>query len=754
MSVIARARWANLALVAGAALSVLLLVWSGRSATRVEEVRRGHLLPVFHQDEVTRIELRRGSRRSVVVRRHVPAQGEAGDDAPAGADLPTADWLLTEPFETDADPVPVDKLLGSLRYATWERDVTGVDPLAAAGSDAGAPSAAALLSDQVLSLEMGGVNYQLRLGGPSVSPPASRYVEVREGNGPAHTYVVKKSVLDELFVPADGFRGRQIVPYSKNSTARLVLSSSAGVRRLRRVGEDFQFEDMHENQRARRDEVDRLFFALARASADPILDPEAARVALAGEPGVHIGIVPRASEKAEASLAFGGTCPLDPEKTVAMRIVPEPLAGCVERSVLGALREPASSLIDSSLFTFHADEVDTVNIVEGDQVLDFARQGDGFVLRQPRPAALDGEAAKDRLSRLLGIDGTLLLGRDKPAKAAEFSAEVVTLESSARPGAERTKETIRVSPARPDGSRLAYREADGAVLVVPRDDSFALHADATLLKDHHIFDYPLTAVRGIEIKRGTSRELIKRTPTGGLSLIEPKGFEIDGGTAVEIIDQLRTLHALRWISDTAAPGFGLEKPRLSVKFTVEVEDRTVERTLLLGRAAPGGFYASVDRDPGVFVAPRALERTLSNLPINRGVFAAERGSIVELQLTTGDNRGKLFFKRVGGQLVLQKGSTNFDMARLDDLLDTIETLRPDAVVHTGAAGPGEGLRKPTLTVYIRRQAPESVGMPPIRFNIGSRDVYQDASIYYARHASVNATYALPRSQVQRLLDLF
>jgi hypothetical protein len=142
------------------------------------------------------------------------------------------------------------------------------------------------------------------------------------------------------------------------------------------------------------------------------------------------------------------------------------------------------------------------------------------------------------------------------------------------------------------------------------------------------------------------------------------------------------------------------------------------------------------------------------LPINRGVFAAERGSIVELQLTTGDNRGKLFFKRVGGQLVLQKGSSSFDMGRLDDLLDTIETLRPDAAVHTGAAGPGEGLRKPTLSVYIRRQAPEIVGMPPIRFTVGSRDVYQDASIYYARHASVNATYALPRSQVQRLLDLF
>jgi hypothetical protein len=533
----------------------------------------------------------------------------------------------------------------------------------------------------------------------------------------------------------------------------VLLSSPAGVRRLRRVGDDFHFEDMQENQRARRAEVERIFLALARASADPILELEVAQAAIGNEPGVHVAVLPSAPDKPEASLAFGGTCPSDPEKTVAVRSLPEPLAGCVERSVLGALREPASSWIDISLFSFHADEVDTVQIVEGEQVLDFAREGDGFVLRQPRAAALDAEAAKDRLSRLLELDGTLLLGKEKPAKAAEFSAAVVTLESSARPGGERSKETLRVSPARADGSRLAYREADGAVLIVPRDEAFALHADATLLKDHRIFDYPLTAVRSIEIKRGTSRQVLKRTAEGGLSLIEPKGFEVDGGLAVEIIDALRTLRALRWISDSAVGGFGLEKPRISVKLSVELEGRVVERTLLLGRAAPGGFYASVDRDPGIFVAPRGLDRTLTSLPLNRGVFSADRNSIIELQLMAQD-RGKLLFKRVAGQLTLQKGSSTFDLQRLDDLLDAIETLRPEAAVHTGIAGPGEGLRKPILTVYIRRQAPENVGMPPIRFSVGSRDVFQDASIFYARHASVNATYALPRSQVQRLLDLF
>jgi hypothetical protein len=768
VSVVSSARWANSGLVLVAVVAVLTLVWSGRSATRAEsEVRRGHLLPVFHQEEVSRIELQQGLKRSVIERRRAAPEPHQQAEPGGDADVLASEWTLSEPFETDADPVPVEKLLGSLRYATWEREAPEVAaapvappvPAVALGVDAGAggstraPGGGSSDLSRQLSVQMGSLAYRLRLGAPSVSPPGSHYVEVSGGDGPAHTYVVKKSVLDELFVPGDGFRGRQIVPYRKGSTARLVLSSAAGVRRLRRVGDDFHFEDMQENQRARRAEVDRIFLALARASADPILDLEVAQAAIGTEPNVHIAVVPMAQDKPEASLTFGGTCPSDPNKTLAVRSLPEPLAGCVERSVLGALREPASALIDSSLFAFHADEVDTVQIVEGDHVLDFAREGDGFVLRQPHAAALDAEAAKDRLSRLLGIEGTLLLARDKPAKAAEFSAVVVTLESSARPGAERTKETLRISPARADGSRLAYREADGAVVLVPREEAFVLRADSTLLKDHRIFDYPLSAVRGIEIRRGTSREVLKRTATGGLSLLEPKGFDVDGGLAVEIIDQLRTLRALRWVSDAPVAGLGLEKPRISVKFTVELEDRVIDRTLSVSRAAPGGFYASVDRDPGVFVAPRALERTLTSLPLDRALFSADRNSIMEIQLTTPD-RGKLLLKRVAGQLALQKGSVTFDLARLDELLDAIETLRPEAAVHTGVAGPGEGLRKPILTAYIRRQAPENVGMPPIRFSVGSRDVFQDASVYYARHASVNATYALPRSQVQRLLDLF
>ena len=68
-------------------------------------------------------------------------------------------------------------------------------------------------------------------------------------------------------------------------------------------------------------------------------------------------------------------------------------------------------------------------------------------------------------------------------------------------------------------------------------------------------------------------------------MLEPKGLAVDGGLALELIDQLRTLRAVRWVSDGPVAGFGLEKPRVSVRLQVEVDGREIDRFLVLGRTA-------------------------------------------------------------------------------------------------------------------------------------------------------------------------
>jgi uncharacterized protein DUF4340 len=751
MNVLARSRLVNLGLLALATLSVCLAFWTTRlPSSGQEQARKRHVLEVFRQAEVQRLSVRHGSKKSVLARQKPSAATPAGDPNALGAGSASDAmdvWTLVEPFETDADQEGVEKLLGSLQYATWERELPAP----------GTPDtpATGISPEREIELFMGPLSYRLRLGADAVSPVGSRYVEVKTSNGDVHVYVIKKRLVEELFVEADAFRGRQIVPYQKSSIERLIISSAAGVRRLHRFGGEFHFDEMQEGQRVQRAALDRIFTALARAAAEPFLDVAVAEAALSVDASVRVSLWPVLADKPEASLEFGGVCPGEPEKTVALRHVPEPLAGCVPRNVLWALREPASALVDRALFGFNADEVDVVQISEGDQVLEFARSGDGFVLQKPRPAPLDAEAAQDRLSRILDIQGELAMDRGKPANPAQFAAATLTLESSSQPGAESAKETVRVSAAAPDGSRRVLREADSAVLLISAESALGLHADATLLKEHQVFDYQIRDLRSIEVVGFGIKQKLLRSPDGALRLVEPRGHEVDGGLAVALIDELRSLRALRWVSDSESKGFGLAKPRAEVRLVVDVEGREVERTLLIGESAPGGYYASVDRDPGVFVTARGIERVLRTWLLDRSVFAADRASIVELTLDA-QKSGKIVLKRIAGQLTLQKqkGSAEFDASRIDELLEAIEALRPDAAVHLGAALPGEGLKRPILTAVIRRQSPANVGMPPIRFSVGSRDSWEDASIYYARHGSVNATYALPREQVQRLLDLF
>ena len=220
------------------------------------------------------------------MRRPRPALAQplgASEDAASaehGEDAPESEWSLREPFETDADPQPIDQLLGSLQYATWVREAEAP------------PAEAASVAQPELVVALGQVTYRLRLGGDAVSPPGARYVEVSSEASGSHTFVIKKRLAEELFVEADAFRGRQIVPYSKRSVARIVLSSAAGVRRLRRVKDDFHFDGMEDNQRAEHHAVDRIFLALARARAEPFVDLELAKAAAAPDPTVRVSLVP------------------------------------------------------------------------------------------------------------------------------------------------------------------------------------------------------------------------------------------------------------------------------------------------------------------------------------------------------------------------------------------------------------------------------------------------------------------------------
>ncbi len=797
MSLLWRARLINAALlVIASAATALCYVELDRPDPVQLQARRQHLLPIYRADEVQRVVVVSDGQRTVIERgasAAPPPEAEEGSPlpglAPADEDEPPPGprWVLAEPFETDADPAAVDKLLSTLRYATWLRELEepppgGFGPTAAPPSpavtppgDAGAlpagptdsgasPTAAAAGSvapgAALLEVDMGSVGYRLTLGGLSVSPSDSRYVRLERlgpGSSRPRYFVIGPRLVREVFVDGDVFRGRQIVPYSKRSIRQLILSSAAGVRRIARTDGVFRFDGMEEGQRVERRGLDRIFLALARSVADPLIDVNVARAALSVQSSIHISLLPLDPDRPEASLEFGGDCPGQPGKALALRHLPEPIAGCVSRGVVAALREPAEVLIDRGLFSLGQDEIDTLRIQAHERGLELVRRGGGFQMRRSGAGAelvdVEREVAEDRLRRILGLRGDLLTGRHKPSGSAAFSGARVTVESSAVPGKERVVETVLVSKPRKAGSVWVHRESDGAVLLLSAREALALEPDSTLLKSRQIFDYSLSQVRGIRIERGRDSQALKRSEAGAVELVAPRGYSVDAGLAAELTDTVRNIEASRWVMDTTTKAFGLAKPDAVVTLELEVDGRELTRTLRIGDAAPGGYYASVDRNPGLFILPRRVWRVLDTWLIDRGVFRAEAESIHEISIDVR-KRGKLLVRRVGGVLTVLKSPETFDPDALPDLVHALEDMHPEAAVHLGKPARGEGLRRPPVSVKVRRRSEKNVGMSALSYTIGSRDSFDGASVYYARRSGVNAVYALPRMQVQALLDLF
>lgn len=764
MTALGRARLVNGVLSVLALIALGLVIGTRRLPTRVElELRQRHVLSLFREDEIRRLVLARGERRAVIVRAPHEASdtsstAAAPESEPGASDEPPdvhdgdvhaeapagAEWRLIEPFESEADSPAVSALLGTLRYATWQRRLGAAEAATVTGFAADA---------LVIELDMGGVNYRLRLGPDSVSPPGSKYLEVSETR-PDHrsersVVVIKDSLVKELERSPESLRGRRIAPYSRLSLRELTLAGAGGERRLERQGLEYRLLGAPGSVRADRAAIERLFLALSRTEAEPFLTLEQARAALSSGERVTLTLVPSEAEQPTARLVVGGRCPGSEHKTVALREEPEPLAGCVDEGVLSALALPASALIDRGLFSLNLDELDRLYVAEGERRLELARKGDGFVLTAPREAELDPDAVTERLTRLLALRGDRLL--PQPAPLSEASAAIVVRAGSASSEQQGAEQVLYVGEPRADGSSDVYRVADGVTLRIGAEPRLLLTADTGLLKSLSVFDYAARQVQAIEVRTPALEQRFTRSESGELSLVRPPGFEIDGGLALDLLDRLRQLKAARWLTDRTSDAFGLSTPRATVRLEVDIDGRSVERTLTLGRRTAGGFYASVDRDPGVFIAPLALERTLDTWLIDRSLFAARRSELERVVLETR-GRERLVVARVAGALV-SEGESSLDPGRIEELVDSLETLRPEAAVHLGPARRGEGLDQPVLTVRVERSSP-SGPLPALGFVVGSRDTFQGATVFYARAGGADATFALPREQVQRLLDLF
>ena len=732
MNALRRAQALNSILI-GAALALLVLVIATRTRTTTteEEARADNLLQTYQEDRITRIRFERKDGSFTLTRTRM-------DDAGV------ATWSISEPFKEDAEPFSVQKVEGTLEFASALRRIKAEEVNRAAFG----------LDDPELTIhvDLGDIKYRLRLGAEAASPAGARYLEVAGENAPGKSIVlVSKSLVDELNLKIDAFRERYVMPYLSAQVDRLTVEGEGGTRKFRHATwqDGFRFDGMLGDARVNRSALDRMLAQFAHTRADRFIDPAEAEKALAkGGKSVTVTMVPTAKSSPVGVVEVGGTCPGNEEEVVAVRKQPDRLAACVPKGVLAGLTIPAEALLDRTLFWIRPDEVEGFELEQGETRLSLDRKESGFVMHAPKEGAVDAEAGNGRLESILRATG-VIVDKDKKAVGLDPPGGKVVMRSVAAQDAKSTEEVVTLSAPTTDGTVYAQRAQDGVILEISRDAARGLVADASLVRSRTVLDVPIADVARVEVD-GTPPQVLDRSEKGDMTLSAPAGFSVDGALALELCDGVRNITVEKWVADKDDGTFGLEHPSLRAKLTVRKDGKLVDHVLRLGRQTAAGYFASMEGDPGVFVLPRRLYETLTTLVVDRGPFMMDPAVTSKITLRTKERT--LVLERRGDEFLQTDGGEPLPEDAIRRILDTLASLRAEAAVAIGQPRPEEGMDRPLLTVRIEREPGHPEKPQVTAFSIGAGDSWRGISIHYARIEGAQATYALARSSVRTLLD--
>jgi hypothetical protein len=601
----------------------------------------------------------------------------------------------------------------------------------------------------VLRLDMGSLSYRLTLGKETVSPAAGAYLEIGGDGAPNKgVVIVERELVDELTSDVKNLKPRELVPYSSSALDRIILEGAGGTRRMRRAKwGGWRFDGMHGDLTIDARALDRILLGFARAQADEFIEASVAEAALRkAAKSVRLTLVPRKAEEPKAVLEVGGRCPENGKLVVGIRREPDPMSACLPQSVLGALEISATAMLDRGLFSLGADEIERLVIESGDERLELARNENGFKLRTPRQETdVALEVGNQRLEALASATGTLV---DDP-KGIELGLEppvgTMTVTSAAAKEADVQEQALRWGAREADGSLHVQRKQDKAVLRVGPETARLFSADPTLFRGREVWRLATGDIRSIRVRWDGNEQHFLRTGKGAYELIAPKAHAYDATLADDIVETASSLRADRWVSPSDDGSFGLQNPTAVLR--VELEDQQQglsERTLYIGRPASGGAFARVEGDNAVFVIARHDVEVLQTLILDRGVFLIDPQEVARLELATAERR--LVLERVGDDFMAV--GAELPAVRVQQIVETLSTLRAHAAVSLGPVSAAEGLTAPLLSVRVDYLDDRK----PTRWRVGAGDSWRATSVHYARVDGIEATYVLPRADVKRLLD--
>jgi hypothetical protein len=668
--------------------------------------RRSDLFPSFRTEAVTRITLEHGNERLVLER--VPDGG------------PDTAWRMLAPRRQRADDASVDVLLRELEMATKLREVD-------AGVDAGveAPRARAVV-------QVGALEYRLALGADASPPKGAAYLQL-DGEG---TFVVEHSLAVQLLRGADTYRDRTIVPYRASAVARLSVQATPGDSfELDRHGASFRI--VASGLRASRSAVDRLLESLADGRAESFAsEAEADRTVAA--PHYFVTVYPRDAHDPLVEVAIGAACIGHPDRIVVVRRRPERLAACVARGMLDGLPADASTLVDASPLFAHADEIEELRfepVGAGATSVDIARRASGWHERAPEDRDLGGDEADAANTLATALAGARATGI--PSSTARPFTPRSRL-TAVRTGGE-TTEALEIGAPGADGTALVRRADDGAMLALSRTTARRFEPHPIALRAGSIWATPVdpTTVVAVDDSCGPAPQRLEMRD-GAWSLRSPAGLPADPVAATELVSAFVHAKAAAWVDESDDGSSGIGTPggctvTLTSAGAAGGDAGAGRVSVIFGAPVDGDSFARTTGDPAVFIAPPALRSLASRPVIDRSGLSVPDVGVSSLVVIRGAAR------RV---VATDAGD--------DPLAAAVRSLFAQRAVHAGPPTRDEAMDRPTLEIVATAQS--DGGSTETRITVGAAAPIDGAPSYYARVSGIDATFAVPESRVEAIVN--
>jgi hypothetical protein len=682
--------------------------------------RRRDVFPSFRAEDVARVEMEHGGEALALER-----------DVDAGA---SAAWLMTSPRRERADATAVDTLLRELELAARLREVGQIGGL---GLDAPRVRGA---------VTVGPLRYGFALGADTARPEGGAYMRV-DGEG---TFVVDRSLKVQLLRGADAYRDRVIVPLGANEIARVDVRAADGrAFALERSGVAFHVAGSQ--LRASRGAVEHIFAALADARAESFLDPQKAE--LVRPPVLTVTVAPRSANQTAFVLHVGAVCPGQPDEVVLLRASPSVVETCTAKALVDALASTAESLVDTSALSMHADEIEQIRLETiggGGTPVDLARKSTGWHERAPEDRDLDSDESDSANELAVALADARALDVRHAGPDDRIAARTRATFGRTGGGA---SEVLELEPPGADGSVLARRIEDDAVLRLPRAVARRFEPHPVALRSRAVWRPSFDPGAVVAVDNGCTpvRERLE-LHNGTWMMRAPEGFTADARSIDELAGTIAHARADAWAAESDDGTFGFDRSgscTVTLVMNVSSDDALARRvSIVFGADEEPGVYARVAGDAAVFVAPRTLRDLLSHPTVDRSRLRLDPSALKSVTLVRGTAR--LVLERSGERLIRSENNER-DAAEGAKLEAALAAFYAQTAVHIGPPTRDEGMDRPTLEIRARSAAMDA-GPNEVRIAIGAPGRVDAADVYFARASGVDATFAVPRRVVGAILD--